>query len=116
MKTHAGTERRPAVMAPPVYRQSISERKAPGTTRGPPSAPSAPTSVITAPDNPARKSLYNKFGLKNAPEEKPKRKPIRPGNELQHKELFQPSLTKLTRESMRCLPRESLAWLTELPR
>ena len=46
----------------------------------------------------ARQSLYTKFGDKMpAP-------------------TFQPRITKLTRESVRLLPRESMAWLTQLPR
>ena len=55
--------------------------------------------------------MYNKFGFKKSP---PVSKPG-PENFSRRREI-QPSITKLTRESLRYLPRESLAWLTQLPR
>ena len=55
--------------------------------------------------------MYNKFGFKKSP-------PVsKPGSEnFSRRREIQPSITKLTRESLRYLPRESLAWLTQLPR
>ena len=55
--------------------------------------------------------MYNKFGFKKSP-------PVsKPGLEnFSRRREIQPSITKLTRESLRYLPRESLAWLTQLPR
>ena len=52
----------------------------------------------------ARQSLYKKFG--NRPEDAGPAPPPK----------FEPSLTRLTRESFRLLPRESMAWLSQLPR
>ena len=99
------TEAKASVLAPPVYRQSFSERKNPSSSR-----PNQP--VISVQENPARKSLYNKFGFKKKPPASEKLSAV--GEE--QKEFLQPSLTKLTRESIRYLPRESLAWITQLPR
>ena len=55
----------------------------------------------------ARQSLYKKFG--NRPEDGPDAGHAPPPT-------FEPSLTRLTRESFRLLPRESMAWLSQLPR
>ena len=55
----------------------------------------------------ARQSLYKKFG--NRPEDGSEAGPAPPPK-------FEPSLTRLTRESFRLLPRESMAWLSQLPR
>ena len=110
-----GTERRPALVVPPVYRQSISERKAAPHSKPAPSF----QSVLPLAENQARKSLYNKFGFKNdvPPPPAPAAPVTKPGAEsFPRPQDIQPSLTKLTRESLRYLPRESLAWLTQLPR
>ena len=56
----------------------------------------------------ARQSLYKKFG-NNRPEDGSEAGPAPPPK-------FEPSLTRLTRESFRLLPRESMAWLSQLPR
>ena len=56
-------------------------------------------------DNHARQSLYRKFEDDKAG-----------GGSKTRAPTFEPSLTKLTRESFRLLPRESMAWLTQLPR
>ena len=57
-------------------------------------------------ENHARQSLYRKFeGDK-----------FGGGGSKTRAPTFEPSLTKLTRESVRLLPRESMAWLTQLPR
>ena len=56
-------------------------------------------------DNNARQSLYRKFEGDKAG-----------GGSKTQAPTFEPSLTKLTRESFRLLPRESMAWLTQLPR
>ena len=56
-------------------------------------------------DNHARQSLYRKFEGDKAG-----------GGSKTQAPTFEPSLTKLTRESFRLLPRESMAWLTQLPR
>merc|ERR1719342_808735 len=58
--------------------------------------PGIPRPIIG--ENQARQSLYKKFDQKTLP---PK---------------FEPSIVKLTRESMQMLPRESMAWLSQLPR
>lgn len=99
------TEAKAPGLALPVYRQSFSERKNPFSSR-----PSQP--VISVQENPARKSLYNKFGFKKKPPACEKL----PAVDKEQKEFLQPSLTKLTRESIRYLPRESLAWISQLPR
>jgi len=58
--------------------------------------PGIPKPIIG--ENQARQSLYKKFDQKTLP---PK---------------FEPSIVKLTRESMAMIPRESMAWLSQLPR
>ena len=104
------TEAKAAVTVPPVYRQSISERKVPGTSWA--VKPSSSHAVPPDKDVPARKSLYNKFGYKKRPPAGLKL-PAVGGDQ---NEFLQPSLIKLTRESIRYLPRESLAWISQLPR
>ena len=55
-------------------------------------------------ENHARQSLYRKFEEGQG------------GGSQLRAPTFEPSLTKLTRDSFRLLPRESMAWLTQLPR
>ena len=83
------------------HNQGMTERKqASGTISS-----GIPKPVLGDP-NPAtaRQSLYKKFG--NSPEDAGPAPPPK----------FEPSLTRLTRESFRLLPRESMAWLSQLPR
>ena len=61
-------------------------------------------SSLTTSEHHARQSLYKKFDNDSH------------GSHVPTVPRFQPSLTKLTRESLRMLPRESMAWLTQLPR
>jgi len=61
--------------------------------------PGIPRPIIG--ENVARQSLYKKFDQKKGAPMPPK---------------FEPSIVKLTRESMQMIPRESMAWLSQLPR
>ena len=58
-------------------------------------------------ENHARQSLYRKFEEGQGGGG---------GGSQMRAPTFEPSLTKLTRDSFRLLPRESMAWLTQLPR
>ena len=82
-----------------ICNQGMTERKQASGASG------IPKPVLGDP-NPAtaRQSLYKKFG--NRPEDAGPAPPPK----------FEPSLTRLTRESFRLLPRESMAWLSQLPR
>lgn len=99
----ATTAKKQALPFPQIHRQSISERK-----------PVPARSGLPVPSNSsvARKVLFNK------PNPLP---PQRNQNtNLQHKftkpSAMLPPLTKLTRESFKDIPRESLAWMSQLPR
>lgn len=79
-----------------MHRQSISERKAVPSGLPVPSHPTA-----------ARKMLFNK--PHPVPRQDSEHRFTKPSS-------IPPPLTKLTRESFRHLPRESLAWMSQLPR
>jgi len=99
----ATTAKKQALAFPQIHRQSISERK-----------PVSSRSGLPVPSNSsvARKVLFNKPN------------PLPPQHKqntnLQHKftkpSAMLPPLTKLTRESFKDIPRESLAWMSQLPR
>ena len=97
------TDKKPTLFIPPIHRQSISERK-----------PAPPVSGLPVPNysNHARKMLFNK--------PKPVPDHHKPNHEVEHQftrpSNILPPLTKLTRESLRQIPRESLAWMSQLPR
>merc|ERR1719470_688744 len=96
------SDKKPYMLIPPIHRQSISERKP------------APACGLPVPNhaNVARKVLFNKPNPVPAPQ--------KPKHGLEHHfakpSNILPPLTKLTRESFRHIPRESLAWMSELPR
>jgi len=99
------TAKKPTLPYPQIHRQSISERK-----------PVPARSGLPVPSNSsvARKVLFNKPNPLPPP---PQRKQ---NTILQHK-FTKPAamlapLTKLTRESFKEIPRESMAWMAQLPR
>ena len=85
-----------------ICNQGMTERKQASGASGIPKP-------VLGDNNPAtaRQSLYKKFG--NRPDDRAEAVPAPPPK-------FEPSLTRLTRESFRLLPRESMAWLSQLPR
>jgi len=96
------SDKKPSLLIPQIHRQSISERKP------------VPTTGLPVPNhsNVARKMLFNKpnpVPLITVTKLKLEHQFTRPSNIL-------PPLTKLTRESFRHIPRESLAWMSQLPR
>eukprot|EP00092_Neocalanus_flemingeri_P001176 GFUD01001253.1.p1 GENE.GFUD01001253.1~~GFUD01001253.1.p1 ORF type:complete len:711 (-),score=193.25 GFUD01001253.1:100-2232(-) len=115
------SDKKPTLLIPPIHRQSISERK-----------PAPPPTGLPVPNHStlARKMLFNK--PKPVPDHhkpkpvvdhhKPKLVPDhhKPTAEVDHQftrpSNILPPLTKLTRESLRQIPRESLAWMAQLPR
>jgi len=96
------TVKKSSVFVPPIHRQSISEKK---------QVP--PVSGLPVPKQTAnvRKMLFTQ------PKPVPSHLKPKPANDHQFiSPDILPSLTKLTRESFRLLPRESLAWMSQLPR
>jgi len=109
------TAKRQTLPYPQIHRQSISERK-----------PVPARSGLPVPSNSsvARKVLFNKPNPLPPPPQRKQNLPPPPQRKqntiLQHK-FTKPSamlapLTKLTRESFKDIPRESLAWMSQLPR
>jgi len=99
----AVTAKKPSLRIPPIiiHRQSISERKAVPSGLPVPSHSSA-----------ARKMLFNKphpVPAFQKPKQDGEHRFTKPSSIL-------PPLTKLTRESFKHIPRESLAWMSQLPR
>jgi len=99
------TAKKPTLPYPQIHRQSISERK-----------PVPARSGLPVPSNSsvARKVLFNKPNRLPPP-------PQRKQNAIQQHKFTKPSamlapLTKLTRESFKDIPRESMAWMAQLPR
>lgn len=96
------SDKKPSMMIPPIHRQSISERKP------------APACGLPVPNhaNVARKMLFNK------PNPVPATQKLK--YEVEHQfakpSNILPPLTRLTRESFKHIPRESLAWMSQLPR
>jgi len=112
VKQTALSDKKPSLFIPPIHRQSISERKAAPPKCGLPLPKSSTQSQ-------ARKTLFNKPKL--VPDKlKPKLDKLKPNSEDEHQftrpSNILPPLTKLTRESFRQIPRESLAWMSQLPR
>ena len=91
----AVTEKKIQTSHQPVPKYCLSEEKM--------KAPSGLPRPVMTMQNQARQSL--KFGNK----QNDVKKPAAPA-------LIEPSIMRLTRESMRLIPRESLAWLSQLPR
>jgi len=97
------TERKQDIPRQPVTRQGLTEQK----------EKKAGGSGIPRPamaENHARQSLYRKF------DEGHGGGGGGGGGPQRQAPTFEPSLTRLTRDSFRLLPRESMAWLTQLPR
>ena len=109
-KFGAITEKKAVPIKQSLPRQGISEKKVIASSGIP-----KPVSG----DHNARQSLYKKFGNNKKPVDGDKTKVDKPSANIGRSfptTPFEPSIQRLTRESFRMIPRESMAWLSQLPR
>ena len=109
-KFGAITEKKAVPIKQSLPRQGISEKKVIASSGIP-----KPVSG----DHNARQSLYKKFGNTKKPVDGDKTKVDKPSANIDRSfpaPPFEPSIQRLTRESFRMIPRESMAWLSQLPR